>query len=556
MSEETDPIQEPVQHDRAYNEMMKLFEELTFKERVVKTFNGLNQPKDSGDYKFAKLQIQLMAGPILAVLIPVICIGFLLTLQSNVKSKDQTFAVEVIEPTEAPEIEAPPPEEQVEFEPLDTQFDGPVDKFNPQITDVANNEPLSPKPAEMNSVAIVKSPIVMRGIVGSRSPGQRGKALSAFGGSQAGEATVMRALRWLKSKQLENGAWPGQATAMTGMALLSFLAHGETPSPDCEEFGPTVEKGIRYLVDTQEANGLFKFRDGSNYAHPIAAYALCEAYTLTKVPMLKIAAEKALKHIVDGQHPSGGWDYNMRQTERDDTSYMGWCAQALKAAHMAGDLEVKNLDVAYKNAVNGFKKNALPSGGFGYTSPARGGLSGVGVLCMQLLGAAKENEVTATLAYLDECTYSFENWNKQPYGGGGAPVYYWYYITQAKFHAGGERWKSWNKQFQPELIKQQTVLKDVYTDQEGTLRDIGYWDSPSASEHSSAGGEKSMGKHFDKGVAVQAETSDGIRVQMTCLSALQLMVYYRYLPTFQTPQVAEEVETAVEDDDISIKITR
>lgn len=63
MSDEINPIQEPVQKDRAYSEMMKLFDELTLKERVVKTLNGLNKPKDSGDYKFAKLQIQLLARP-------------------------------------------------------------------------------------------------------------------------------------------------------------------------------------------------------------------------------------------------------------------------------------------------------------------------------------------------------------------------------------------------------------------------------------------------------------------------------------------------------------
>lgn len=556
MSEEKNQAPEPMQHDRAYTEMMKLFDELTFKERIQKTIRGINKPKDSGDYKFAKLQIQLMSGPILAFLIPLIGIGILLTIQTKVKTKEMTTAVEIVDPTEAPEIEPPPPpEEPVEFEPIDTQFDGPVDRFNPEVTDVANNEPLSPKPAEMNSVAIVKSPIVMRGIVGSRSPGQRGKALSAYGGSQAGEATVMRALRWLKSKQQANGSWPGQTTAMTGMALLAFLAHGETPSPDCPEFGPTVEKGIRFLVEGQAENGLFQSKDGNNYAHPIATYALCEAYTLTKNPILKTGAEKALKHIVRGQHPNGGWDYNMRQTERDDTSYMGWCAQAVKAAHMAGDLEVEGLDAAYKNAVNGFKKNANPSGGFGYTEKGRGGLTGVGVLCMQLLGAARENEVAASLSFLDECTYSFETWNKQPYSG-GSPIYYWYYITQAKFHAGGDRWKSWNKQFQPELIKRQVVVKDVYKDHEGNFRDIGFWDSPSAKEHGTAGGEKGMATHFENGAAVQAETSDGDRVQMTCLSALQMMVYYRYLPTFKAPEAAEEVEAAPEEDDVSIKITR
>lgn len=549
----------PAEHDRAYLEMIKLFEELTLKERIKKTFYGLNQPRDSGDYKFAILQMQLLTAPVLAIIIPIVCVVFLLTLEKTVDSKAHTVAVEVIDPTEPPDIEEeppPPPDEPFEFEPIDTEFDGPTDNFAPAETAFANSEPLSPKPAEMNSVAIIKSPIVMRGIVGSRSPGQRGKALSQFGGSAGGEATVMRALRWLKSQQQPDGSWPGQSTAMTGLALLTFLAHGETPNPECVEFGPTVEKGIRFLVEGQAETGLFKSKDGNNYAHPIATYALCEAYTLTKVPMLKEAAEKAVKHIVRGQHPNGGWDYNMKQSDRDDTSYMGWCAQALKAAHMAGDLEVDGLEAAYKNAVNGFKKNANPSGGFGYTGRERSGLSGVGTLCMQLIGAAKESEVGAALSFLDECIFSYENWEKQPYTG-TSPVYYWYYITQAKFHSGGDRWTNWNQQFQPELIKRQVVIKDAIADTEGKMRDIGYWDSPSAKEHHGGGGGAVPAIAFEKGGQIAGNSTTGGRVQDTCLSALQLMVYYRYLPTFKTPEVVADAPVVdAPSDDIAIKITR
>ena len=546
----------PVEHDRAYVEMIKLFEELSLKERVKRTLDGLNQPKDSGEYKFAVLQLQRMTGPFLAIVLPIIAVALLLTIETTHDTRAETRPVEILEVTETPEIEEeppPPPEEEFEFEPVDTEFDGPTENFNPQENNFASSEPVSPKPAEINSVAIIKSPIVMRGIVGSRSPGQRGKAISEYGGSSGGEETVMRALRWLKSQQLPDGSWPGQSTAMTGMALLCFLAHGETPNPDCVEFGPTVERGIRYLVENQGENGLFKSKDGNNYAHPIATYALCEAYTLTKVPMLKEAAEKALVHIVRGQHPNGGWDYNMRQTERDDTSYMGWCAQAVKAGHMAGDLEVPDLDKVYKNAVNGFKVNANPSGGFGYTDKSPTGLSGVGVLCMQLLGAANEPEVAATLSYLDEMTFSFEKWKNK--GFGASPVYYWYYITQAKFHAGKDRWSSWNKQFQPELIKRQVVIKDAIADPKGKMRDIGYWDSPSNGEHGGGGGAEVQAVRWENGAEIVGKSTLGGRVQDTCLSALQLMVYYRYLPTFKTPEVVADAEIkAEEDDDVKINI--
>ena len=46
----------------------------------------------------------------------------------------------------------------------------------------------------------------------------------------------------------------------------------------------------------------------------------------------RVIAEKAIKVVVVGQNPSGGWTYNCKPSDRNDTSYMGWCAQALKAA--------------------------------------------------------------------------------------------------------------------------------------------------------------------------------------------------------------------------------
>lgn len=526
------------------------YKEMSFKEKVVRTFKGIGSPKTSGDYKFAKLQIELSSGAVLAFVIPIICIGILLSITPKMIEKPMTTPVylDKVENVNLEEPEPPAVDKSIEFDFQDTDFDGSGTHGNPSDTiDTSDfsDKPLTPKASVANSVAIIKSPIIMNEILGLRRAGQKGdlnNGTDGFGRDvKGGEATLLRALRWLKSQQLSDGSWSGQPTAMTGLALLTFLAHGETPSPECEEFGSTVEKGIRYLVDSQTENGLFRSKDGNNYAHPIATYALCEAYTLTKVPMLKTAAEKALIHIVNGQHPSGGWDYNMKQSERDDTSYMGWCAQAIKAGQVAvefGGLDVANLNEACSNAVNGFKTNADKSGGFGYTSPAKSGLSGVGVLCMQLLGASGDKEVSNGLAFLDECTYSFDHWDRQPYGG-SSPVYYWYYITQAKFHTGGDRWRGWNKQFQPELIKCQTIIKGAYRGLDGSMRDVGYWDSPSASEHG-------------QGV-------EGKRIQDTALCALQLMVYYRNLPTFRRVEVDSVDSGDLKDspiDDIRIKVIR
>jgi hypothetical protein len=351
----------------------------------------------------------------------------------------------------------------------------------------------------------------------------------------------MRALRWLKKYQEPGGSWVGNAgggtrggkyanakAAFTGMALLTYLAHGETPAS--EEFGETVEYAIRFLVEDQMDSGRFKTVDKHEYSHPIAAYAICEAYGLTQVPMLEDAAVKSIKLIIDGQHASGGWNYNLSPGTRDDTSYMGWCAQALKAAKMAG-LYIDGLEEACKKSLDGFRKNYQGKDGytgqFGYTSgKTKPQLTGVGVLCMQLHGQAQSAEVSGGLGWIEKnVNVSWSN----PQGGG---VYHWYYDTQAVFHRGGPSWDAYNLMFSKELVSKQVVVPKAIMGIDGKMKDIGYWDSGVPDEHT------------------------GGRTQDTCLCALQLQVYYRYLPTFQAPNhvVEEKVEMVDKEEDIDIEL--
>jgi len=316
-------------------------------------------------------------------------------------------------------------------------------------------------------------------------------------------------LRWLKKNQDSDGSWNGASgggagkkhhVAMTGMGLLTFLAHGETPASP--EFGQTVEKAIKYLV---EKAGTFPAR----YEHAIGTYALSEAFSMTKVPSIKMAATSTMEKIINGQNPQGGWRYTLTPADNSDNSCMGWACQALKAGKMAG-LGNAGLDEAIKKAIGGYKllfrahHNDSTRGGFGYTSPsANHGLTGVGVLCMQLLGAQNEKECKAGLQQLiaaDTFAWEGANWKK---------IYYWYYNTQARFHEGGESWRAWNKQFSVPLVKGQTIIANGIQGPAGKMVDIGYWETDN--------------KH-------------GGRVMDTALCALMLQVYYRYLPTFQKPE--------------------
>ena len=553
MSEEYNPATDPNldESDRSFLEMQKLFEDMSFRERWHKMMTGLKMPKDTGEYKFAKLQLQRLSGPVAAVLVPLLACLILLTIRQKPTPPAQNQPVQIVEAEPAEEIEPEPPPEDIpppdELEPIDVDFNGPPSDLNPVETPVeVQSEAFSPQPAEVTTVYKIKSPIVMRGIMSSRNPGMRGKALERYGAG-GGDAVVMHALRWLKKVQNPDGSWEGYAPASTGLAILTFLAHNELPAGEEAEFGPTVEKAIKWLCDHQDSNGMFSGRDSNNYSQSIAAYALCEAYSMTKNPLVKEAAERALVPIVKGMHPSGGWDYNFRQSDRDDISFMGWAAQAVKAGHTAG-LQVDGLDDCYKNITKGMLTGYDQSyGGFGYTSPAHSGLSGVGALCMQLVGDYGRSEVKKTMQMLSSSVYGWDKYDgPQPYTltNGQSPIYFWYYMTQAFFQEGGPKFDAWNKQFLPELIKRQVVEKEAIMDLEGKMRDVGWWDSPSQSEHGSGRGQQLSCKRWKGGVEQDGTTTLGNRVQDTCLCALQLMVYYRFLPASQLQNTELQQPTA------------
>ena len=122
-------------------------------------------------------------------------------------------------------------------------------------------------------------------------------------------------------------------------------------------------------------------------------------------------------------------------------------------------------------------------------------------MCLQMLGAGKDAEVKRGLVWLDQINCKWDD------AWGAAPLYYWYYITQARFHAGGMAWNKWNRQFSDELVKNQVVLKATRTDE----RDAGYWELPT------------------KGGKIIRDHSTGL-VYNTCLCTLMLETYYRYVP--------------------------
>jgi len=197
---------------------------------------------------------------------------------------------------------------------------------------------------------------------------------------------------------------------------------------------------------------------------------------------------------------------------RDDMSFAGWALQALKAGKMAG-LQLEGLDECIKKAINCMQARNFKDGGFNYTAGGNPtGLTATGCFAMQQFGYGNEPEVRSALDFMREWNPAFDKAGLTGKSVGSCPQYYCYYATQCKYLAANvpfaagkdvQTWEKWNsamKQAYPSSIREANSVVDL----DGVAHDSGYFSNLDA--HSSR------------------------PVMDTCLVALQLMVYYRYVP--------------------------
>jgi len=570
-------------------EEMAKFEDDGYFRRLIKMFVGLGRPRNSPEYKEAIVELQRQTAPLLAILLPILVVATLFVVTAVSGSGKRELKVEIVQADqqddaldeiETPQETEPPPE----MDNIEITVDAP--SMNP--TEMASEaapaptaEPQSVKVASVDAMLSIKSPVTMKSVMGtSRGAGVRGTYTrgGASYGDAATEAAVMKALRWLKATQAPDGSWGTKPefglkkgmdkAAGAGFAILTYLAHGETPAS--KEFGPTVQKALDYLINSvyvvkdkngklaKDPNGNTPYirmsgAGGSEYGFLIGTYALCEAYGMTKNPNAREAAEKTLGRIISGQTATGGWNYNMARVTKDgpdDISFGGWAMQAIKAGKMAG-IHLPGMEECIKKAVNCLKKrNYSEKAGFVYRATTNhkggtGGLAGVGCLAMQLLGYAKEKEVANALNVMRDWQPSLDKVYSYAPGKPENAQYYCYYAAQCKYQAGMCKdatpanftlWKKWNAEMKALYTKAVITVTDksgqpvTVKDPAGKDRPIGRWENKD---------------HYN------------YDVMGTCLAALQLMVYYRYLPTTQlkATEVEADVETLSKDKSGEIGVT-
>jgi hypothetical protein len=286
----------------------------------------------------------------------------------------------------------------------------------------------------------------------------------------------------------------GDTAAATGMALLPFLAAGQTHKPAKDnKYKKTVEAGLRYLIAIQKPTG--QFTGAGMYSQAIATCAVCEALGMTgDRGFLQYPAQRAVNFITSAQGTDGSWGYTANTTR--DTSIVGWQIQALHSAKLCKELVVdkRSIDRAMRfldTVSSGSSKSQ-----YGYRTPgATPTLTSVGLLCRYYENGWGPNHPGMIDGVRGLMT--------RPPRRGSTDMYYYYYATQVLHFFEGPEWhKEWNPKMRDMLLDLQVPM---------TKRDGGSWDPQ---------GDPWIGQHCG-------------RVGMTSTALLTLEVYYRHLPLYK-----------------------
>ena len=462
-------------------------------------------------------------GPSISLLLHVaLFLVLFFVVKAQFEESDDQLQVEIVQEVTEEIIETPEDIDEItetELQSADSaEDDAPQEESPDNINTDISEQTLDVPDSELLSFTFDSStPFKTRSFQGKAVQVAKG------GGDRRALSSVLTALKWLKANQNPDGSWGNRKSALTALATLLYLAHGETPSS--KHFGKTVEKAFRFLVKSINEGGDSYRR---NYGLAMMVYAVSEGYSLTSIQPLKEAMDKGVAQLLSKKRPDGMYGYD--QPIDITFSVTGWVYQAYKAAYLAGcenellAKEVKKIPgyvIANSYSIDD-RRNSKDS--FFYRPGSKGangssdkyisssGMRATGALVLQLFGKKEEAQAAArVIASKDIRSLRWDN-------GSAHPIYSWYYATQVMYNNKSRdtsAWNRWNRTFQTLLYKNQH--KD------------GYWQS-FGSEKSHAG----LPKEIDN------------KIYSTALAGLMLTVYYRYLPT-TTLEKPRKTQTASAD---------
>ena len=277
------------------------------------------------------------------------------------------------------------------------------------------------------------------------------------------DAGIAQGLAALARQQKDDGSFGdgafGGNVAITALACLAFMAHGDVPGRGA--YGDQVSKGLEFVLRSCEGSGLIAgpAANGPMYGHGFATLFLGEAYGMTVgggdtqlSDRVHQALVRAVRLIETTQNDEGGWRYNPVPYDAD-VSVTICQVMALRSARNAGLETNKNV---IDRAVQYVRACQNPDGGFRYQmsmGQSAWPRSAAGVATLYYAGIYEDRAVDSGLTYLREAGF--------PGKTGGQQIHYWYgqyYTAQAMFLSGGNGWGEWWPLGRAEILKSQSPL--------------------------------------------------------------------------------------------------
>lgn len=261
------------------------------------------------------------------------------------------------------------------------------------------------------------------------------------------EVSVDRALEFLANAQFKEGTFSdtyGRSTGVVSLVGMAYLSAGYTPGYG--EYSENIDRCIKYVLESQHANGLLDKGDsghGLMYAHNIATLFLSECSGMVDPDTqerLDRVLGRATKLIISAQavpkneSHQGGWRY--KPDSRDsDLSCSGWALMALRSAKLNGaPVPDDSIDSAVKYI---FRNHDPKEGRFGYTDPWGHSetLTGCGLLCLELCGYHGTDSMFRAGDFILK--------NRERIVNNAHEAYANYYNAQAMFQLGGRWWEEY-----------------------------------------------------------------------------------------------------------------
>jgi hypothetical protein len=285
--------------------------------------------------------------------------------------------------------------------------------------------------------------------------GQLGSELR-FGGKVPPEVKRIyeRGLTYLVQSQQTNGSWGNNShssyrNGITALCVMAFLSSGE--DPNFGRYNASVQKALRSIINAQDKKtGYFEH---SMYDHGFCMLALSEAYgavddrilwkEIDKENTITIAQslELAVKCAVTSQNQNPNGAWRYSPDATDaDTSIAGAVLVGLLAARNAG-IEVPDINI--DQALDYFALMTSKDGSVGYS-----GLSSWG---QSLARSSITNLVLSVSKHKDweEHKLTLEHIRKNlnsDTSNHWSKEYSNYYVAQALFQSDYDGWQKWNSE--------------------------------------------------------------------------------------------------------------